>query len=259
MTKEEAIKELTKIKGIGKAKAEALYNKGFDSLDKIKKSSVEELTKVEGITETIAIKIKDQLEEKTEIKTKVKKPQAKKEKPETKVKPKTEKKLKPKEKTEEKEEKPKKETKEVEPVEEEKEKYIVKIKPKLSKELKERLIIRKQIKSRKPEFLREEWFRYGKIPKQWRKPDGMTSKMRLHKIYRPPVVRVGYRGPKETRGLHSSGFREVIVYNVNDLDNIDPKTQAARIGSSVGTKKRMDLEKKAEKLDIRILNPGGKA
>jgi large subunit ribosomal protein L32e len=83
--------------------------------------------------------------------------------------------------------------------------------------------------------------------------------MRLHKIYRPPVVRVGYRGPNETRGLHSSGFREVIVYNVNDLDGIDPKTQAARIGSSVGTKKRMDLEKKAEKLEIRILNPGCKA
>ena len=38
MTKEGVIKELTKIKGVGKAKAETLYNKGFDSLDKLKKS-----------------------------------------------------------------------------------------------------------------------------------------------------------------------------------------------------------------------------
>jgi large subunit ribosomal protein L32e len=72
--------------------------------------------------------------------------------------------------------------------------------------------------------------------------------------YRPSKVRVGFRGPKDVRGLHSSGFKEVLVYNVNDLENVDPKTQAARIGSSVGTKKRLDIEKKAEELDVRILN-----
>ena len=78
--------------------------------------------------------------------------------------------------------------------------------------------------------------------------------MRLNKKYRPSKVRVGYRGPKEVRGLHSSGFEEVLVYNVNDLETVDPKTQAARIGGSVGTKKRLDIEKKAEELEIRILN-----
>ena len=78
--------------------------------------------------------------------------------------------------------------------------------------------------------------------------------MRKNLKYRPSKVRVGFRGPKDVRGLHSSGFEEIIVYNVNDLDAIDPNKQAARIGSSVGTKKRMDIEKKAEELDVRILN-----
>ena len=78
--------------------------------------------------------------------------------------------------------------------------------------------------------------------------------MRRNYKYRPSLVRVGFRGPKETRGLHPSGFEEVTVYNVNDLENVDPKIQAARIGSTVGTKKRIDIEKKAEELDIRILN-----
>jgi large subunit ribosomal protein L32e len=82
----------------------------------------------------------------------------------------------------------------------------------------------------------------------------MTSKMRLHKKYRISVVRVGFRGPKNTRGLHSSGFEEVFVFNVNDLTKIDPSKQAARIGGSVGTKKRLDIQKKAEELNIRILN-----
>jgi len=184
----------------------------------------------------------------TPKKTGVKKP----EKPKAKAKP---------EKKEEKVEKPKKEDKPKKPEEEEKEepeeeeeKYTVKQKPKLTKEQKERLRLRKQIKKRTPEFLREEWFRYKRIPHNWRRPDGITSKMRINLKYRPSKVRVGFRGPKETRGLHPSGFEEVTVNNVNDLEAIDPKIQAARIGSSVGTKKRIDIEKKAEELEVRILN-----
>ena len=78
--------------------------------------------------------------------------------------------------------------------------------------------------------------------------------MRINLKYRPNKVRVGYRGPKETRGLHPSGFEEVAVDNVRDIENVNPKTQAARIGSTVGTKKRIEIEKKAEELDVRVLN-----
>ena len=171
-------------------------------------------------------------------------------------KPKTEKKIeKPKTETKKTEEKPKKEEeKEEEEEKVEEPKYKVKKKPEITKELKAKLQIRRQIKKRTPEFLREEWFRYKRISKNWRHPDGITSKMRINLKYRPSKVRVGFRGPQETRGLHSSGFEEVIVYNVSDLEGINPKTQAARIGGSVGTKKRINIEKKAEELDIRLLN-----
>lgn len=247
MAKNDVIKEFAKIKGVGKAKAELLYDKGFDSLDKLKKSTIKDLAKVEGITETIAKNIKDQLKETKAVKTKA--PKKKKvEKPK-------EKKEKPKAKPEKKEKKPKaakKEEEEEEP--EEEEEYKVKKKPKLSKEQEESLRLRKQIKKRTPDFLREEWFRYKRIPKNWRKPDGISSKMRINLKYRPSKVRVGFRGPKDTRGLHPSGFEEVIVNNITDLESIDPKTQAARIGSTVGTKKRISIEKKAEELEVRILN-----
>lgn len=270
MTKEDVIKEFTKIKGVNKDKAELLYEKGFDSVNKLKKSDVKDLVKIEGIDDALAKKIKDQLMEKKETKTKaasskkIEKIETKKETlDKTKSKKKTSKKpeLKPEEKEEKKTiKKPgsKKEKLEEEKIEatekESEEKYKVKIKPKLSKETKERLVVRKKIKNRTPEFLREEWFRYKRIPKNWRRPDGNTSKMRLHHNYRPSVVRVGFRGPKEVRGLHPSGFQEIMVYNANDLNDIDPKTQAARIGGSVGTKKRLVIEKKAEELNIRILN-----
>lgn len=127
-------------------------------------------------------------------------------------------------------------------------------KPVLSEELKQKLEKRREIKKRTPKFLREEWFRYKRIPQNWRRPDGITSKMRKNLAYRPSKVRIGFRGPKQTRGLHSSGFEEVTVFNVKDLEGLNPKTQAARIGGTVGTKKRIDIEKKAKELDIRLLN-----
>lgn len=141
-----------------------------------------------------------------------------------------------------------------EKIEEEEEKYKVKKKPEISKELKEKIVIRRNIKKRTPKFLREEWFRYKRIPLNWRRPDGITSKMRKNLKYRPSKVRVGFRGPEDARGLHPSGFEEISVFNINDLNKINPKKQAARIGGSVGMKKRTEIMKKAEELDIRILN-----
>lgn len=247
MAKEDVIGEFTLLKGVGRAKAELLYNGGFDSLEKLKKASVKDLTKIKGVNEKFARDIKDQLKE-TKTKETTKKSEKKVGK-ETAAKPKKEKAL------EKKPKKPKVEKKEeeVETVEEEEE-YKVKKKPELSKDLKEKLLLRKKIKKRKPTFLREEWFRYKRIPRNWRRPDGITSKMRRNHKYRPSKVRVGFRGPGETRGLHSSGFEEIIVHNVRDLENIDPKMQAARIGGTVGTKKRIEIEKRAEELDVRILN-----
>ena len=239
MTKEKVIKEFVSLNGVGKAKAELLYNAGFDSIDKLKKASVEDITKVKGINDKLAKEIIGQLKEE-KPKEKAVKPSAKSKK-ETKTQPEPEKKKEKKE--------------EVEIVEEEKkEKYTAKKKPKLSKEKKEKLTLRRKINTRRPEFLREEWFRYKRISQSWRKPDGITSKMRRHFKYRPSVVRVGFRGPSETRGLHASGFEDIIINNVRELEKLDPNTQAARISSTVGTKKRMDIQKKAEELDIRILN-----
>ena len=246
MTKDDSIEQFTSLKGVGKTKAELLYKSGFDSLEKLGKASVKDLTKIKGINEKLAKEIIDQTKQPTGPKETEEKPKKAVEKKKT-SKAKTEKK----EKSEETE---KKEEDEVEIVEEEKKEYKPKKKSELSKEVRVKLLLRKKIKKRTPEFLREEWFRYKRIPRNWRKPDGITSKMRINLKYRPSMVRVGYRGPRETRGLHSSGFEEILVYNVNDLERINPKTQAARIGSKVGTRKRIAIEKKADELDVRILN-----
>jgi len=80
--------------------------------------------------------------------------------------------------------------------------------------------------------------------------------MRTEESGWPKSVKIGWRSPKAVRGLHPSGKEEVMVWNVADLENIDSETQVARIGGSVGRRKRDSIKIKAEELNIRILNPG---
>jgi large subunit ribosomal protein L32e len=237
MTKETTLKEFEALKGVGKAKAKTLYDNGFDSLDKLKKAKVKDLAKLKGITEKNAKDILAQLKEKKE-KPAEKTPEKKEEKASL-------------------EEPKEKKAEDVEIVEEKEGVYRPKLKPQLTKDQKAQLVIRRQIKKRTPHFLRDEGFRYKRIPKNWRRPTGFTSKLRINLKYRPSKVRVGFRAPKLVRGLHASGFKEVIIHTVKELDAIDPKQQAVRIGGSVGTKKRLIIAKRAGELDIRILNMKG--
>ncbi|ADD09310.1 50S ribosomal protein L32e [Candidatus Aciduliprofundum boonei] len=132
---------------------------------------------------------------------------------------------------------------------------MTKIKPKLTDEEKRLLKLRNEMNRKRPWFRRQEWFRYKRLGDHWRRPKGKHSKMREHKGYRPPVVDSGYRGPRKVRGLHPSGFKEVLVHNVKDLEGINPEREAIRIASRVGVKKRTEIEKKAKELNIRVLNP----
>lgn len=132
--------------------------------------------------------------------------------------------------------------------------YVVKAKPELSDETIDALAVRAIISGRRPAFKRQEWFRYVTLGDSWRRPQGLHSKMRYCLKRRSPMVDIGFRGPASVRDLHPSGFQEVLVHNVDGLIGIDPKVQAARIGGTVGTKKRIAIEDRADELGIRILN-----
>ena len=132
--------------------------------------------------------------------------------------------------------------------------YVVKAKPELDDETVDALAKRAMISGRRPAFKRQEWFRYSKLGEKWRKPKGIHSKMKRQLKRRPPMVDIGFRGPIAARDLHPSGFEEVLVYNVDGLESIDPKKQAVRIGGTVGTKKRIAIEDRAAELGIRVLN-----
>nr|ACF09529.1 ribosomal protein L32 [uncultured marine group II euryarchaeote KM3-85-F5] len=108
---------------------------------------------------------------------------------------------------------------------------------------------------KQPAFRRQEWFRYRRLSKTgYRKPKGKDSKMRQNRKYRAPMARVGYGKVAAARGLHPSGFAEVLVHNSNELDGLDPELQAVRIGAGVGNRKRSRIHDRADDLGLRVLN-----
>ncbi len=140
-------------------------------------------------------------------------------------------------------------------VEEEDDVYMVKQKPVLDEEMKAALALRAAQKKKTPSFRRTEWFRYKRLSRSgWRAPHGMDNKQRRNYKYRGSLVRIGHGKVAAARFLHPSGFREVMVHNAGDLEAIDPETEAARVGASVGGRKRETIYSRADELGIRVLN-----
>ena len=133
--------------------------------------------------------------------------------------------------------------------------HVAKQKPVLSDDLKVALALRFEQKKKTPAFKRTEWFRYKRLSRSgWRAPHGMDNKQRRNFKYRSSLVRVGHGKVAAARGLHPSGFREVMVHNTGDLEIIDPETEAARVGKTVGGRKREQIYSRADELGIRVLN-----
>ena len=133
--------------------------------------------------------------------------------------------------------------------------HVAKQKPVLDEATQAALDARKAQKKVQPKFRRQEWFRYRRLKRTgWRKPKGYQSSQRMNRKYRSPMARVGYGKVASVRNLHPSGFEEVLVHRPEDLDGIDPAVQAARVGSTVGGRKRVLIHERADELGIRVLN-----
>jgi len=85
---------------------------------------------------------------------------------------------------------------------------------------------------------------------KWRKVRGIDTKRKKENGATPST---GYGFNAETRHFHPSGYSEMIVANPSQLQKF-PKDTAARISSTVGRKKRMDIVRKANELGIHVLN-----
>ena len=116
------------------------------------------------------------------------------------------------------------------------------------------LKLRERARNKKPAFVRQESWRDSKFSLSWRRPRGLDNKVRRKIKGWPASPSVGYKGPKIARGLHPSGYREVMVYNAEAVAAVDANTQAIRIAHTVGRKKRAVIIAEAKRLNVKILN-----
>lgn len=89
----------------------------------------------------------------------------------------------------------------------------------------------------------------------WRRPRGLQSKQRLQKKAKGALPTPGYGSPVAVRGLHPSGYEDILVHNPQELEGLDAATQAVRIAGAVGMKKREQMQIRAGELGLRVLNP----
>ena len=116
--------------------------------------------------------------------------------------------------------------------------------------------LRKKINKKRPSFRRVESWRYKRVKDSWRKARGIDSKTREKKKLGVKSPTIGYRGPKKVRGLHPSGYIEVLIFTFDDLKNLNKNKHAIKISGKLGAKKRIVLTDYCQKRGFKILNLG---
>lgn len=119
---------------------------------------------------------------------------------------------------------------------------------------KEVLELRKKISQNRPQFIRQESWRYDRLDTTWRKPKGIDNHQRKQKKGWPVLVKAGYGSPKVARGLHPSGYTDNLIHNMKDLEKLDPKTDGIRFAHGLGRKKRLEIIVKAKEKKFKIFN-----
>jgi large subunit ribosomal protein L32e len=103
-------------------------------------------------------------------------------------------------------------------------------------------------------FKRDGYGKKKQLSDSWRKPRGQHNKQREQKKAKGALPKPGFGSPIAVRGMHPSGFFEVLVSSVKELMGIDPKTHAIRIGATVGERRRIGLQEKALAEGFKVLN-----
>ena len=244
---EEIINEFTSIKGVGESRAKALYEAGYTSVGDLNEATAEDLSRVNGITDQLAESIKNEVSlifEDIEAGETVEE-DAQEVVGTAKVEVETE--------------EPAKTEAEEEVEERDEASDEIEVIPTAGLEMdpeSQRLLkVRKKQKAKKPNFVQADQHKKKRLKNYWRRPRGLQSKKRRHILGKGEMARVGYGSPVAVKGLHPSGFQDVLMSGVQDLDELDPGTQAVRIARTVGQRKRMEIVKKARSLGLKILNP----
>jgi large subunit ribosomal protein L32e len=223
-TESSAVEDLTDISGVGDAKAGTLREAGYETVADIRSASQGDLADVDGVGMALAARIKAdvgdlEVSEEVEAEVEEEEPVEEEEGVETELRP----------------------------------RGLADKTPDLSENAERLLTQRRRVSQ--PKFNRQDHHMKKRVSTSWRRPRGQLSKQRRGVKGKGDTVQAGFRSPTAVRGLHPSGFEEVRVHNVDDLEGVDGDREAVRIASAVGGRKRERIEDEAEERGVRVLNP----
>ncbi len=116
--------------------------------------------------------------------------------------------------------------------------------------------VRKVQKGKKPQFKRTCSHKFKRLDTNWRRPRGSQGKQRRKYVSKGALAQVGYGSPAAVKGLHPSGYSDVLISSIAELELVDSSYEAIRIAATVGARKKAIILAKAEELGIKVLNPG---
>ncbi len=105
-------------------------------------------------------------------------------------------------------------------------------------------------------FKRQESWRLKRVKDNWRRPRGVTSRMRKEKNGWPELVKAGHGSKAARRWRHPRGLVERLVRSESDLKGVDPKQHIVRLSGRLGERKRSALLERIKSLNVHIANPG---
>lgn len=118
----------------------------------------------------------------------------------------------------------------------------------------EHLAVRKEIKSKKPNFVRADIHKNKSFTKTWRRPKGWQNKMRLNKNGKRRCVSSGWGSPSDVKGLSREGLEFVNVSNVSDLAGLSKDKHKVIVSSTVGARKKLAIFEEVKKLGLLVEN-----
>lgn len=116
--------------------------------------------------------------------------------------------------------------------------------------------VRKVQKGKKPQFKRTCSHKFKRLDTNWRRPRGSQGKQRRKYVAKGALAQVGYGSPAAVKGLHPSGYSDVLISSIAELELVDPSFEAIRIARTIGAQKKALILAKAEESGIKVLNPG---
>lgn len=104
------------------------------------------------------------------------------------------------------------------------------------------LELKAKLKSTLKRFTRKDSHKKVRVgDSKWRKPKGITNKMRLQKRGHKRIVKTGFGTPATLRDTNKKGLRSVLISNMKDLETIDSKIESVIISGKVSKKNRLVL------------------